>query len=924
MAFFELKFDCGESSLTVRRFSIHEAASTPFTVSVWVRSENPAVDISAIVGRAAIFRIRSGYANLTGAGLRVWSGYVSYMEQVHAEHVQSKVLSTYQLRIVPHLWLLDQRRNHRIFQHLSIPDIVDKILDEWQVKHTWKIDRGQYPKHEFKIQYGETEFAFISRILEEAGIAYTFPDVDDNNSILTFSDALHSNPMRPGPPVPYEQNPTQEAERDFVSRVQIVHEVRPGALTIRDYDFRRPAFELFGEAPKAKGPEDQYEQYHYIAGGMFLETGKGGGTPVADDKGIARHDQPTGTKRATRMLESARADREGIAFESNLNDLTPGMVFKIDNHPHADIGRKLLVTDAMLEGTAEGEWQVFGHAVFADVPYRPSLTTPRPEVLGVQTVRVVGPKTGDKLEQEIHVDEFGRVRVQFPWDREGKNDDDSSCWIRVAEGWGGTGYGWMALPRVGHEVIVTFIEGDPDRPILSGRLYNVEHPVPYKLPEHKTVSTWKSDSSPTSNGFNEIKFEDMKSEELFYMQAEKNHRKLVKNDEFHTTGNDRDKTVIAIETETVGKNRLQWVQHERNEMIGSVHHTLIKRDRRQLIRKDEIEINDSHRQLLVLKDQDTVVKGKKRERDEWDLHVHVNEDRKDRVGKDLSLLVHQGRHEKVGGNYARQAGKEIHFQAGEEAVGEAPDITVKGPGGFVRIDMTGVTISGTKVDINVSGRAGHGHGSHPKKIEEAIEAKTKTGIVRIEPDAPLFDLVQALAGNFIDKPKPKGPAALRYAELMKLAMGGDVSTPMNGTVLWSGGAGKAGLVAEQLANQQTALSIPSKRLEMTPGGAGLAVASNGDEWEVAQPAWQAISRRLAEGTSGEATVVVSYMPLNDTAIFREEVKVLMANKNFTKLNVKLMQESPTGTLKDSDGKTYELVDVPLSEVLKRPQPKGNS
>ncbi|MBK9262777.1 MAG: type VI secretion system tip protein VgrG [Polyangiaceae bacterium] len=922
--FFELKFDGGESSLVVRRFSIHEAVSTPFTVSVWVRSEDPAVDLSNIVGRAAIFRIRSGYVNLSGAGLRVWSGCVSYMEQTHAEHVQSKVLSTYQLRIVPHIWLLDQRRNHRIFQHLSIPDIVDKILDEWQVKRAWKVDRGQYPKHEFKVQYAETEFAFISRILEEAGIAYTFPDVDDNNSVLTFSDALHTNPMRPGPPVPYEQNPTQEAERDFVSHVQLVHEVRPGALTIRDYDFRRPAFELFGEAPKGKAPEDKYEQYHYIPGGMFVETGKGGGTPVADDKGVARHDQSTGTKRATRMLESARADREGIAFESNLNDLTPGMVFKIDNHPHPDLGRKLLVTDAVLEGTAEGEWQVFGHAVFADAPFRPPIMTPRPEVLGVQTVRVVGPKTGDKLEQEIHVDEFGRVRVQFPWDRDGRNDDDSSCWIRVAEGWAGTGYGWQNLPRVGHEVLVTFIEGDPDRPILAGRLYNAEHPVPYKLPEHKTVSTWKSDSSPTSNGFNEIKFEDMKGEELFYMQAEKNLRKLVKNDEFHTTGNDRDKTVIAIETETVGNDRLQWVQLERNEMVGSVHHTLIKNDRRQLVRLDESEINESHRQLLVLKDQDTVVKGKKRERDEWDLHVRVNGDRKDRTGKDQSLMVYQERHEKVGGSYAREAGKEIHFKAGEESVGEAPTVTVKGPGGFVQIDLTGVTISGTKVDINVSGRAGHGHGSHPKEVEEAKTAKTKTGVVRIPPDAPLFDLVKALASNFIDKPKPKAPAAVRYAELMNIAMSADVSTPPDGTVLWSGGGGKAGIVAEQLAEQRSMTGVPSVRLEMTPGGSSLATASNGDEWEVAQPAWQAISRRLAEGASGEVNVIVSYAPLSESAIFREEVKVLMANKKFTKLNVKLMKPSDTGTFKDSDGKTYDLVDIPLSEVLKRPSPKGKS
>jgi type VI secretion system secreted protein VgrG len=238
--------------------------------------------------------------------------------------------------------------------------------------------------------------------------------------------------------------------------------------------------------------------------------------------------------------------------------------------------------------------------------------------------------------------------------------------------------------------------------------------------------------------------------------------------------------------------------------------------------------------------------------------------------------------------------------------------------------MTGVTISGTKVDINVSGRAGHGHGSHPKEVAEAKDAKTKTGVVRIPPDAPLFDLVDALAGNFLDKPKPKGPAAVRYAELMAIAMGSDVATPPNGTVLWSGGAGKAGSVAQQLAEERTAASMPSARLEMTPGGASLANASTGDEWEVAQPAWQAISRRLAEGASGEVDVIVSYMPLNDSAIFREEVKVLMANKQFTKLNVKLMQPSPTGTFKDSDGKTYDLVDVSLSEVLKRPKPKGKS
>src|SRR6185503_3472935 len=315
MAILELSFQSGETSLSVRRFSIHEAVSTLFTASVWARSENPAIDISAIVGQTAGFRIMSAYVNVLNIGSRVWSGICTYMEQTHAEHRGNKVQSTYYLRIVPVLYHLDQRRNYRIFQHLSAPDIIDKLLDEWGIKHIWKIDRGQYPKLEFKVQYGETDFHFMNRILEEAGIAYVFPDDAGSNSVITFNDALHKGPQRAGPAVVYEHNPTQEAEREFVSQVQLVREVRPGAFTLRDYDFRKPSFELFGEAPKAGGLEDRYEQYHYIPGGFFVETGAGGDTPVADDKGVARHDQPAGQKRATRGLESARADRVGVAFE---------------------------------------------------------------------------------------------------------------------------------------------------------------------------------------------------------------------------------------------------------------------------------------------------------------------------------------------------------------------------------------------------------------------------------------------------------------------------------------------------------------------------------------------------------------------------------------------------------------------------------
>ena len=297
-------------------------------------------------------------------------------------------------------------------------------------------------------------------------------------------------------------------------------------------------------------------------------------------------------------------------------------------------------------------------------------------MLGVQTVKIVGPKSGDPTTQEIHTDEFGRVRVQFPWDRQGKDDDGSTCWMRVNEGWGGAGYGWLNLPRVGHEVMVTFLEGDPDRPIVSGRLYNATHPVPYKLPDHKTVSTWKSDSSPGSNGFNEIKFEDMKGDELFFMQAEKNRRLLVKNDETLTVSHDRAKNVISVLTETVGGNRMQVTRNERHEMTNSDHVVLIKGNKKQLIRNNEDEVNQGFRKLLGGSDQDIVIRGVKRELDEWDLNTHVLGAKRERVGRDQSMTVYQERHEKVKGTFAREAGKELHIVAGDRLVGEAPDVTM--------------------------------------------------------------------------------------------------------------------------------------------------------------------------------------------------------------------------------------------------------
>ncbi|MDI1476392.1 type VI secretion system tip protein TssI/VgrG [Polyangium sp. y55x31] len=674
MAILELSLASGE--LSVRRFVVREAVSSLFSISIWGRSPDPSFDLGAILDQPATLRSVPGYVHVAGLGGRTWKGIVVDAEQVHALQPAAgqKGLSTYHVRIVPELFRLGQRRGNRIFQHVSIPDIIDELLGEWSIEKVWKIDRAKYPKLEYKVQYGETDYHFFSRLLEEAGIAFTFPE--DQGGKLTFSDRLEANPVRSGQPIRYVDHPGQSSEQEYVTAVRFARGVRSGAYTMRDHEFRNPDFALFGEAPRAGGFEDRNEQYHFDQGGFLVETGKGGGTPVADDKGVARHDEKYGKELAERSLHGERVGVRGASFEANTFDLAPGVIFSMDRHPHAElsVGRKLLVLETTFEGTAEGEWTLSGHAVFAEVPYRPPRRTPKPVVHGLQSATVVGPKG-----QEIHTDEFGRVRVQFPWDREGKKDDDSSCWIRVNQGWGGMGYGMIVLPRIGQEVLVGFAEGDPDLPFVMGRVYNAVQQVPYRLPEHKTRSTWKSDSSLGSGGFNEIMFEDLAKKELVWQQAEKDRTRLVKNDEFATV----------------------------------VH------DRQKLVKRNEQEHTDGFRKRWVGKDADGVTKKKKRERIDVDVSLDVKGDRGEQIDGKQSLTVVDERQEVVEGAYALRVGKEAHYLAGEEYVGEAGEaFTLKGPGGFLQFDGSGVTIQGTVVRINVSGRPGKGKGSKPEKPEQ--------------------------------------------------------------------------------------------------------------------------------------------------------------------------------------------------------------
>jgi type VI secretion system secreted protein VgrG len=461
---------------------------------------------------------------------RHFSGITSRCEQVK---VETDGLSTYELTIVPRLWLLTKRSNHRLFQHVSVIEIVSLLMREWSVPCRFSVNAAAYRPLELRVQYGESDYDFVCRLLEEAGISFHFVHDEDQGSVLVFSDEPHG--VDPRLPVAFVDDPTQieSLGREYVTALRLRREIRPGRVVLRDFDFRKPRYELFGQATVAAGLEDRLEQYHYVPGSFITEGHAATDTPTADDLGVARADQLAGMGLATRLLEAERTRRRMVSFRTNCFDLAPGVTLSVSGHPRSDIQvtSKLLMVELSIRGEVAkaDEWVAEGSAVFADVPYRPTLATAKPKIHGVQSAIVVGP-----TEETVYTDEFGRVRVQFHWDRQGQFDPASSCWMRVSQGWAGPGYGLFNLPRVGHEVLVGFVEGDPDQPIVVGRVFNGAQKVPYPLPGSKLMSGWKTDSNS-----NIILFDDTPGDEMFYEQAEKDRLGIVKNHEAYITGGRR-------------------------------------------------------------------------------------------------------------------------------------------------------------------------------------------------------------------------------------------------------------------------------------------------------------------------------------------------------------------------------------------------
>ncbi|MEP7123284.1 MAG: type VI secretion system tip protein TssI/VgrG [Byssovorax sp.] len=537
----------GGEHLDVRAFNVDQAMNTNFAVSLLVHSENPDVDFDAMLGKDASFTMMS-------RSPRSWKGIVSHVEQEHAEE---DGLSTYRLTLVPTLWLLTQRRNHRMFQQLSEIEIVQKLLGEWGITPTMQLE-GQYKKRKYKVQYGETDFDFMSRMLEDVGVSFYFQQEGDKTNMVLSDSPQRSSPR--GEALPWRPSGGNATHgSDHISAIEFKQRVRPGKYTVQDHDYRKPAtFNLASSTTSGLEVEHKLESYHYQPGAFLYRAEGGGDSPTADDRGASRSDEKEAARLVQRRLAADRAEGKRVSFTSNAFDLAPGSVYSMSDHPRADLGKPHLCVAATLHGNAHGEWQLHGQSVAASEPYHPPLKTEKPRTQGVESATVVG-AGGD----EIHCDEFGRVRVQFHWDREGQYDDNSSCWIHVNQPWGGAGYGASSLPRVGQEVLVDFLGGDPDRPVITGRVYTALQTTPYKLPASKTQSGWKSNSTGGGGGFNEIKFEDALGGEVFSTQAERDHQALVKNNSATSIWNDRSHDTGGNNTETVQKQEKLTVMGSR-------------------------------------------------------------------------------------------------------------------------------------------------------------------------------------------------------------------------------------------------------------------------------------------------------------------------------------------------------------------------
>jgi type VI secretion system secreted protein VgrG len=510
----QLTTPLGADKLLVRGFGGEEQLSGLFQYELEMVSEDKGLDFTAIVGKGATVKLR-----LNDGTDHFFHGVVSRFVQEDA----NERFATYHAELRPWLWVLTKAADCRVYQNKSVPDIVTGLFDELGFTDYRNATTGTYNPRDYCVQYNETAFAFVSRLLEDEGIFYFFEHADGSHTLVLADDASAHKPCEGLPEgALYRASSVEHTDDRVINRLRIEQQVVTGKFAHDDFNFETPATDLIVEAESDAGKMRVYE---YPGGFMKKDAGE---------------------PRANVRLEAHEHPQKLLRGEGHVRAFAAGYKFDLKGHYREDANATYVlraVTHAATQETYANSFEAFP----ADAPFRPARSTPRPVIAGVQTAVVVG-KSGE----EIWTDKYGRVKVQFHWDQKGKSDENSSCWIRVDQGWAGKAWGGIFLPRIGQEVVVSFEEGDPDRPVVTGAVYNAEQVVPYTLPDDQTKSTIKSNTSKGGAGFNEIRFEDKKDSEEVYLHAQKDHNIVVEND--------RTKKVLNKETNTIKSDRSTTIQ----------------------------------------------------------------------------------------------------------------------------------------------------------------------------------------------------------------------------------------------------------------------------------------------------------------------------------------------------------------------------
>jgi type VI secretion system secreted protein VgrG len=678
--------------LGVLSYESEEALSQPFSVNLTlVAAPDIDVDPATLIGQTSTLSLQLGDGTA-----RFFNGIVARVKSWEEGTADDR--RRYGVTVVPSLWKLGHVRHSRIFQGKSVPDIVKKVLDDGAVKQRAALS-SSYAVREYCVQYNESDLEFVHRLLAEEGIFYFFEHEQDHHT-LVLGDAPSSCQPVPGEEriafrEPSKMAPGEEHVDAFSERL----EVRPGAVSLRDFNYMTPTVDLTAKA--TAGGDVTLEIYEY--------PGRYG-------------DGAVGSKRAKVRLEAERVSAATAEGSSLSRRLLPGHVFELDEHPVSGLNGKYLLVEVRSRGSQaavlaralagpgsdrEGFRNQFT-CLREGVPFRPP-PAPRPIIPGPQTAIVVGPGG-----EEIFCDAQGRIKVQFHWDREGGANDKSSCWIRVSQAWAGPGWGALYLPRIGQEVVVEFLEGDPDRPVVVGSVYNGANPPPLSLPGEKTKSTLRSASSPGSDGANELRFEDAKGNEEVYLHAQKDLQIHVENDKIQKVGGNEKLTVEKDRSRTVNGDQALQVTKNDSTTIGGNQSLQVTQDRNTTVQGSHTESIGGSQSVTVGAMQSLSVGGAASE--------SIGAAKTVAVGAAFSLTVGGAMTEVVGGTKSESAGGKSETIGGDkkESVGGTRTMSVGDD--YTQSVEKGQTLKvGKDFILNVAGKL-----QHEVKKEYTLKAKEIT------------------------------------------------------------------------------------------------------------------------------------------------------------------------------------------------------